>query len=362
MNTLPRAAWRGAGLTAAGLLVVGLSACGGSNASQAASNTSASGSPSAPVSAGGPATGLQQQYESVIRSVLPSVVEITTSTGLGSGIVYDNKGDIVTNDHVVGAATSFQVQLANQAAPVPAALVGTFPADDLAVIKVNGIGNLHPATFANSAKVPLGQIVLAMGNPLGFSSSVTEGIVSGVGRTLVEPQTPDSPGATLPDSIQTSAAINPGNSGGALVNLAGQVIGIPTLAATDQQQGGAAPGIGFAIPADLVTFIAPQLIGHGTVTNSGRAALGIEAAAVANQFESTGVGVAAVTPDGAAAKAGIAAGDIITKIDGTTVSSVPDLTAALANLKVGQQVTVVVQRGGASKTFHVTLGQLPGTA
>jgi S1-C subfamily serine protease len=295
----------------------------------------------------------------VIQKVLPSVVEISTSSGLGSGIVFDAAGDIVTNDHVVGSATTFQVRLTNSAASVKGSLVGTFPAGDLAVIKVTGATGLHPATFANSDGTRIGAIVLAMGNPLGLASSVTNGIVSAVGRTLTEPQSAESPGATLPDSIQTSAAINPGNSGGALVNLDGQVIGIPTLAATDQQLGGAAAGIGFAIPSNIVTSISRQLIKTGKVTNSGRAALGIEVTSVADQSGSgTGAGVVSITPGGAADKAGLEAGDIITKIGSTTISDAQSLSAALANLNVGQSVDVTVVREEQTRTFTVTLGQL----
>jgi len=150
----------------------------------------------------------------VIRQVLPSVVEIRSDVGLGSGIIFDDSGDIVTNDHVVGSAKSFQVLTAGSASARAAALVGVFPQGDLAVFKVNDASGLHKATFGDSSTIQLGTIVLAMGNPLGLASSVSEGIVSAVGRTLTEPQTADSPGATLPDSIQTSAAINPGNSGG----------------------------------------------------------------------------------------------------------------------------------------------------
>ncbi|HEX7355464.1 MAG TPA: trypsin-like peptidase domain-containing protein [Mycobacteriales bacterium] len=353
-----------AGIVAVGVLVAGVTAC--SNASAAGSTTaSASPSPaaSAPVVSPGAAAGLQQQYESVIKAVLPSIVEIRTDVGLGSGIVYDGQGDIVTNDHVVGNATTFQVQFASSAKPVPGTLVGTYPAGDLAVIKVSGVKNLRPAHFADSAHVQLGEIVLAMGNPLGFASSVTNGIVSAVGRTLTEPTSADSPGATLPDTIQTSAAINPGNSGGALVDMQGRVIGIPTLAATDQQEGGAAPGIGFAIPSNTVTLIAPQLIKDGKVVNSGRAALGIEVTTVVDQTGADlGAGVVSVDPGGAAAKAGIQAGDVITAVNGVSVTSAQELTAVLANLAVGQHVPVVVQRAGGSKTVHVVLGELPGSA
>ena len=166
-----------------------------------------------------------------------------------------------------------------------------FAPDDLAVIRVqSGAGSLHPASFGRSASVRVGEIVLAMGNPLGLTGTVTDGIVSATGRTVSEGQ---GSSAVLISAIQTSAAINPGNSGGALVNLAGQVIGIPTLAAADPQLGGAAAGIGFAIPSDTVTSIAGQLIATGKVTNSGRASLGITAQTVADASgQPAGVGIA----------------------------------------------------------------------
>ena len=135
--------------------------------------------------------------------------------------------------------------------------------------------HLVPAQFADSSKLQVGQIVLAMGNPLGLASSATDGIISAVGRTVSEPAGSGSPGATLPDAIQTSAAINPGNSGGALVDLTGDVVGIPTLTAADPQLGGAAAGIGFAIPANIVTDVTRQIVKNGHVSNSHRAALGV---------------------------------------------------------------------------------------
>jgi S1-C subfamily serine protease len=345
-------------------VVTAVTACTGSGhrsaSDSAGSAGAASGTPVATAAPpGGPAGSLQQQYESVIRRVLPSIVEITTDQGLGSGIVFDSAGDIVTNAHVVGDATRFRVRLANSASSVPATLVATFAANDLAVIKVSGGTELRPATFADSAAIKVGQIVLAMGNPLGLSSSVTEGIVSAVGRTLTEPGSAGSPGATLPDAIQTSAAINPGNSGGALVDLRGEVIGIPTLAATSQQGGGAAPGIGFAIPSNTVTTIAKQLIKDGRVTHSGRAALGVRVATVTGPGGApAGAGVVDVLRGGGAAKAGIQEGDVITKVDGTTVTSAQDLSAALAELEVGQTVEVTVLRGGSEQTLKVTLGEL----
>jgi putative serine protease PepD len=349
-----------AACTSSGASAKGSTTTAASASSSQVGNTPRSSTGTASTTTGGPATALQQQYQQVIDSVLPSVVEITTKVGLGSGIVYDTKGDIVTNDHVVGTAQSFHVRFADQANAVPATLVGTFAQGDLAVIKVTGnTGALHPATFADSSKVNVGEIVLAMGNPLGLASSVTDGIVSAVGRTLTEPQSPDSPGATLPDSIQTSAAINPGNSGGALVDLQDQVIGIPTLAATDQQQGGAAPGIGFAIPSNTVKRIADQLVSSGTVTNSGRAALGVQVTTVTSSSGSpVGAGVAGVQNGSGAAAAGIQAGDVIVAVDGHAVQSAQQLSAVLATLQVGQHVTVTVVRNGTKQQVHATLGQL----
>jgi putative serine protease PepD len=319
-----------------GLVVATVAGCtsGGSTAPPAATTSAAATITAAP----GGGVPLQQDYVSAIRRVLPSVVEIKTASGLGSGVVYDTAGHIVTNAHVVGTATSFQVLLAGSATPLPARLTGSYPPDDLAVIQVSGAKQLRPAHFADSSKLQVGDIVLAMGNPLGLASSVTDGIISATGRTVSEPAQGGTQGATLPDVIQTSAAINPGNSGGALVNLADQVVGIPTLAATDQQLGGAAPGIGFAIPSSIVTDIAAQIIKSGRVTNSHRAALGVEVQTVTGpDGQPAGVAIAAVTPGGPAASAGLQASDVITKVNGTATPDTatlaagpPGVTAAMA--------------------------------
>lgn len=246
--------------------LLGAAACGGGHGGP---GTSAAASPVAPPASGavspGAASSLERQYEQVVARVLPSVVQVFTSGGSGSGVVYDAKGDIVTNAHVVGAAATVRVGLASGGKPLAAKVVGVFAPDDLAVIRVRGgTRSLHPASFGRSASVRIGEIVLAMGNPLGLTGTVTDGIVSATGRTVSEGQ---GSSAVLISAVQTSAAINPGNSGGALVNLAGQVIGIPTLAAADPQLGGAAAGIGFAIPSDTVTSIAPQLITGGNVAS-----------------------------------------------------------------------------------------------
>jgi putative serine protease PepD len=315
-----------------------LAGCGGTTASSSAATPALDVKPSA--------TALQQQFVQVVKQVGPSVVLIQNAQGLGSGIVFDAKGDVVTNDHVVDHADGFQVTLAN-GRQYPARL-----ADDLAVLHVDA-GGLHPAAFADSSHLQVGDVALAIGNPLGLQSSVTEGIVSALGRTVNEDN-----GVALPNVIQTSAAINPGNSGGALVNLQGQVIGIPTLAATDPELGGsAAPGIGFAIPSNTVRDIAAQLISQGKVANSHRAWLGVEVAATT----SGGLLVTKVQGGGPAAKAGIRAGELITVVDGTATPDPATLADVLAGLRPGQAVTVAVASpGGTRQTVRVTLGQFPG--
>jgi len=297
------------------------------------------------------ALALQQQFVQVVKQVGPSVVLIQTDQGLGSGIVFDAKGNVVTNHHVVANAGSFRVTLAN-GTRYGARLVGSFPADDLAVLHIDA-GGLQPAAFADSSRLQVGDVTLAIGNPLGLQSSVTEGIVSALGRTVNEDD-----GVALPNVIQTSAAINPGNSGGALVDLQGQVIGIPTLAATDPQLGGsAAPGIGFAIPSNIVRDVATQLVSQGKVTNSHRAWLGVEVAATT----SGGLLVTKVQAGGPAAAAGIRAGELITAVDGTATPDPATLADVLAGLDPGQAVTVAVARpDGAKQTLRVTLGQFPG--
>jgi putative serine protease PepD len=305
----------------------------------------------APRSSASVAGDLQNTFVSVFRRVSPSVVQIQTSEGLGSGIIFDGKGDIVTNNHVVGTAKTFTVTTSTGHI-LKGTLVGTFPEDDLAVIKVPGTG-LHPATFANSADLEVGDISIAIGNPLGLSSSVTEGIVSALNRQ----QSEGAGGATLRNTIQTSAAINPGNSGGALVDIQGRVIGIPTLAASDPQLGGAAAGIGFAIPSNDVKDYASQIVAHGRVINSHRAYLGVSIADTGN-----GVYVSKVVAGGPSAKAGIAVGDLITAVNGTPTPTSSDLGSVLASFKPGQTVTVkFVRQSGTSGTAKVTLGEFPGS-
>jgi S1-C subfamily serine protease len=298
---------------------------------------------------------LQQDFVNVVNTVRPSVVEIATSSGLGSGIVYDAQGDIVTNNHVVGTATQFQVTYYD-GQKVTGTLVGTYPPDDLAVIKAPKASGINPATFANSTTLEIGDIVLAIGNPLGLSSSVTQGIVSFNGRTVSEGNL-----VILPSTIQTSAAINPGNSGGALVDMSSQVIGIPTLAATDPQLGGgSAPGIGFAIPSNTVKLIAGQLVSQGKVTNSDRASLGISGANDVNAGgQPVGVIVRSAQLGGAAYNAGIQPGYVVVKVNSQPTPKLSVLDEVVAGLQPGAKASVVVLLpDGSQKTVQATLGTL----
>jgi S1-C subfamily serine protease len=317
--------------------------------------------PDIPGSYAGPAS-----YAGVVRKVLPSVVLIRTANGLGSGVVLDTKGNIVTNAHVAGDAREFQVQLAGNTSPRSAKLVGTYPADDLAVIRADDPAGLQPATFGDSDQAQAGDVVLAVGNPLGLSGSVTQGIVSATDRAVTEPATDGAvPGsaATLPGAIQTSAPINPGNSGGALVNVAGHVIGIPTLAAGSPQGGGQAQGIGFAIPSNLARDIATQIIDTGHVTNSHRAAIGAEVTTVLSAVggAAQGVGVVTVTGGGPADRAGLKAGDVITSVGAQETPDTTALAQALAAASPGDKVTLTVSRDGENRDVQVTLGELPAS-
>jgi putative serine protease PepD len=295
--------------------------------------------------------GATDGFARMVAGAAPSVVQIRSARGLGSGIVFDRAGHIVTNAHVVAGSTSFRVTAADGSAH-GARLRGVFPEGDLAVIEVSA-AHLPVARFADSSKVRAGEYALAIGNPLGLRSSVTQGIVSATSRTVSE-----GGGVALPSVIQTTAAINPGNSGGALVDATGAVIGVPTLAALDPQLGdSAAPGIGFAISSNTVRSIAPQLIARGRVLSSGRAWLGVEL----RTLPSGGALIASVLPGGPAADAGIPAGDTVISIAGLPTATTDDIAIALAQHKPGATVSVQVSGPHGDRTIPVQLGQVPAS-
>lgn len=342
----------------AGLCVLALA--GGCSPAAGPAPSAASTQAGARAAAPAAASELEDDYREVIENVLPSVVQIESGRSLGSGVVYDDKGHIVTNAHVVGSGRRFRVTVATGEQPLTATLVSSFPEQDLAVIGLDPAPRgLRAARFGDSSKVAVGQIVLAMGSPLGLSSSVTQGIVSAVGRTVTE-SGDGGTGATLGNMVQTSAPINPGNSGGALVNLNSEIIGIPTLAASDPGlEGSPAPGIGFAIPVSMVRTVADQIIKYGEVRDSGRAALGITGRTVLDEdYRPSGVAVVSVAEGGPAEKAGLRAGDIITKVGDTRITTITSLAEALASRRPGETVSVTVEREGAGRVVRVVLGEL----
>ena len=322
-----------------------------------AASSAAAGSVPLPAPSPGTASGsgalaqFQATLEGVATALAPSIVQIETSQGLGSGIVYDAAGDIVTNAHVVEGASSYTVKTSD-GRTFSASLVGTYAANDLAVVHAAGTTGLRPARFADSSLVQVGEVVLAIGSPFGLSGTVTEGIVSATGRTQSEGN-----GVTLTDLVQTSALINPGNSGGALADIDGQVIGIPTLSGTDSQgRTRSSGGIGFAIPSNQVVSAARQLVASGSVTHTNRAYLGVST----RDDATAGVDIISVVAGGAAAKAGLQPGWVITSIGGHAVADSNGLTQLLTGYSPGQKVTVTVQLpDGSAREVSVTLGERP---
>src|SRR5947209_3873322 len=281
-------------------------------------NTSAAG-----VTSSSPQAGADQDAVrvNVIEKFRPSVVQINVTTqdgkgGLGSGTIIDSRGYIVTNDHVVTGAKSLQVELFD-GTKLPAQLTGLNPLDDLAVVKITPLQHMAVVKLGDSSKLQVGQTVLAIGNPLGITQTVTHGIVSALGRNVPTGEG----GGVIFNSIQMDAAINPGNSGGALVDLQGNLVGIPTLTIVNPSFDAPASGVGFSIPANRAEFIVPQLIKSGRVTDFGLADLGLQGttvdATVAARLQlpaTQGVLVASVDANGPAAQAGLKAGDMIVRI------------------------------------------------
>ncbi|GCE29027.1 protease [Dictyobacter alpinus] len=306
--------------------------------------------------------------EQVVNSVEPSVVQINVneigSHSIGSGVVIDRRGYIITNNHVVEGQQGVQVVFSN-GQTVTASLIGSAPDDDLAVVHVDpNRTRLAVAAFGDSSQLHVGQDVLAIGNPLGITQTVTNGIISALNRNIA---TGDD-GQILAGTIQTDAPINPGNSGGALVDMHGQLIGIPTLAAMNPESRTPANGVGFAIPSNRVQFIAPQLIQHGKVTHTGRPALQIQVknldpaeAQRDGQPIVKGVIVTEVVPNGTGAQAGIKVNDVIVQIDDEEVTDVLSMSDALIKKNVGDTVNIKLYRGGQLQTIKATLGELSAT-
>ena len=308
---------------------------------------------------------------SVAKDDLPSVVTINVTTGTpgatgttGSGEIIREDGYILTNNHVVSPAASggtIQVLLSDGSS-YGAAITGRDPQTDLAVIKITAPEPLRTIPLGSSSSLTVGQPVVALGAPLGLSNSVTTGIVSALDRTV---QVPSDNGqtATLLSAIQTDAAINPGNSGGALTNCTGELVGVPTANATVTTSTGETStgnvGINFAIPVDVATVVADEIISTGKVVHS---YFGLQVSAVppsGGGSTAEGLYVNEVDQGGPAAAAGLRPGDVITAIDGQPATDPTQLALLTLKKKPGDQVAITYERAGASATTTVTLGTVP---
>jgi putative serine protease PepD len=291
----------------------------------------------------------------VYNATHTGVVKITTDSGLGTGIVLDKSGDILTNDHVVEGANKFNVSFDSSNQTHSAKLVGTDPSDDLAVIKLENTSgvNLTPLSLGDSDNVQVGDTVYALGNPFGYTNSFSEGIVSGLDRSMTAPN-----GFTIGHSIQTDAAINPGNSGGPLLNSNGEVVGINAqIASNGSTAGGEGQnnGVGFAIPINTAKDVIPQIEKTGHVSHG---YLGI----ATGDIDGAGAKVGAVQANSPAQKAGIQQGDVIKTVDGKAVNSSEEVVSAISSKQAGDKITLGLQRGGSTKDVTVTLAQQPTQA
>lgn len=290
----------------------------------------------------------------VARRLEPSIVTITTPEGLGSGVIWSADGVIATDAHVVGTNKSVKVSFAD-GKQVDATVVATDAVTDIAAVRASRTG-LPAATF-DQALPALGDLAIAIGSPLGFTNSVTAGVVSGVGRSISGSA---SQTQSLVDLIQTDAAISPGNSGGALVDGAGQVIGLAEAYIPPSQ---GAVSLGFAIPSHTVTEVMTQLLAKGSASHP---YLGVTPVAITPDLQqqlglqqTQGALVQVVAPGSPAANAGLQAGDVITQADGKAVSDPEDLIAAIRGHKPGDTMQLTVVRNGATKNVSVTLTERP---
>jgi putative serine protease PepD len=337
-------------------------------AAVASSDSTSSGSSSAGIAAA--STTASCDVTTVANNVLPSIVTISArgagGSGTGSGEIIKSDGYVLTNNHVISPAASggsVEVLYADGTS-APATIVGRDALTDLAVLKVQPVKGLHPIALGSSGSLRVGQPVVALGAPLGLSGTVTSGIVSALDRTVEVPAEGDK-SALLVSAVQTDAAINPGNSGGALVNCAGQLVGIPTAGATVPTANGGSSagniGIGFAIPVDLAKTISDEIIATGHVTHAffGLQTVPIPQSAAAEAGVSGGLFVGGVVAGGPAARAGLRQGDVITAIDGQPATSNVQLQELTLTKKPGDTVTLDYDRDGRQGKATVTLGTQP---
>jgi S1-C subfamily serine protease len=278
--------------------------------------------------------------------------------GSGSGFVWDDQGHIVTNFHVIEDGVKFMVSLSNQK-QVEAKLIGREPTKDIAVLQLQErVPDLQPVQIGASKDLQVGQKVIAIGNPFGFDHTVTKGIVSALGRNM-----PGAGGVTIRDMIQTDASINPGNSGGPLLDSSGELVGMNTMIISPS---GTSSGVGFAVPVDLIKKIVPQIIQFGKVTRPGIGGITFVPDEYASRAGIEGAIIRDVPRDSQAYELGLRGlgrdsfgrlyiRDVIVAIDGTKVKSYDDFFSALDNYKIGETVTLTIERDGKSRKFQIPL-------
>jgi S1-C subfamily serine protease len=352
-----------------GFFAGGLILAARNNAAQGAVVISSSSGPS--VSSNLDSQQAQTAAETVAQNVEKSVVTVYSSGGagsaIGSGEFVTTDGYISTNDHVVNGFSTFSVTLSDGTS-LPATLVGADQQDDLAVLKVNQ-SNTPAITLADSSGATVGEVVVAIGSPLGHANTATVGAISALNQTETEQSESYSStsGPILTGMIQASAPLAPGNSGGALIDLDGKMVGMPTLAATSGgRRSTASSTIGFAIASNRVAFVVNQLIHSGKLTSTNQGFLGISTSDAGNGFTSDGVAVAGFTQDAHGAtpaqSAGLQVGDVIIAVNGQSISTEEDLAGAILSQAPGAQVTIQVLRGNGQQSVPVTLGERPTNA
>jgi putative serine protease PepD len=272
--------------------------------------------------------------------------------GEGAGVVYDNKGDILTDEHVVSGETSVKVNFQNGKS-YSAKVLGTDPSTDVGVIHVDApASELHPISFADSSSALVGDPVVAIGSPFSLPETTTTGIVSQTGRSITAPNN-----YTIPNAIQTDAAINPGNSGGPLLDANGHVLGLNDQIETNNQTAGgqgSSSGVGFAIPSNTVGRIANAIISGNPVKHP---YVGVSL----NSQAAGGAPIQQVVPGGPGASGGLKVGDVVTAINGNTITSTDQFIATIDTFSPGQTVTMTVKRGGQTKSLKVKLGSRPAS-
>ncbi len=287
------------------------------------------------------APGTVEPAEAVAKALGPAVVQIETDQGLGSGFIYDTDGHILTASHVTNGASSVQVRLADGTTEAGQVL-GEDAGTDVAVVKIRGSADLPVAKLALGKQVEVGQTAIAIGSPFGLDQTVTAGIVSATGRSM------NTPGGAIP-MIQTDAPINPGNSGGALADRNGEVIGIND---SIESQSGSNAGVGFAIPIDTAKSVADKLIKGEKIQT---AVLGVSG--TDSQTGQSGAVITQVVSGSPAAKANLQEGDVITALDGQSVTGMVDLAAKIRSHQPGDEVTLTVTRGNRTSKVTVTLAK-----